>query len=210
MATRVVPAHQQRVRGWRDDSSPALLRRRGPLAAAVLDRAANGKPFARPDPGRPGRAGGTVRPGARLGIGPDAGGLAEGERRRVREPTTSARSATADPAHPAGTGRSATGSGSTPWPRRSGSRTAPAWPSWSGKPRPGSPGVTASRVSAETTFSTGGGRDPVDTPTTRGGRRPRRRRRQRPALPGRAAGSCRRGLRPAGCIPAPLQQRPAR
>jgi hypothetical protein len=37
-------------------------------------------------------------------------------------------------------------------------------------------------------LSTGGGRDPVDTPTTRGGRRARRRRRQRPALPGRAAG----------------------
>jgi len=67
-------------------------------------------------------------------------------------------------------------------------------------------GVTASRMSAEATLSTGGGRDPVDTPTTRGGRRPRRRRRQRPALPGRAAGSCLRGLRPAGCIPAPLQQ----
>jgi hypothetical protein len=70
-------------------------------------------------------------------------------------------------------------------------------------------GVTASRVSAEATLSTGGGRDPVDTPTSRGGRRPRRRRRQRPALPGRAARSCLRGLRPAGCIPAPLQQRPA-
>ena len=75
-------------------------------------------------------------------------------------------------------------------------------------PDPGH-GVTARRVSAEATLSTGGGRDPVDTPTTRGGRRPRRRRRQRPALPGRAAGSCLRGLRPAGCIPAPLQQHPA-
>jgi hypothetical protein len=68
----------------------------------------------------------------------------------------------------------------------------------------------ARRVSAEATLSMGGGRDPVDTPTSRGGRRPRRRRRQRPALPGRAARSCLRGLRPAGCIPAPLQQRPAR
>ena len=75
-------------------------------------------------------------------------------------------------------------------------------------PDPGH-GVTASRVSAEATLSTGGGRDPVDTPTTRGGRRPRRRRRQRPALPGRAAGSCLRGLRPGGCIPASRQQRPA-
>jgi transposase len=86
---------------------------------------------------------------------------------------------------------------------------SPAVPSpGAASPDPGH-AVTASRVSAEATLSTGGGRDPVDTPTTRGGRRPRRRRRQRPALPGRAAGSCLRGLRPAGCIPASRQQRPA-
>jgi hypothetical protein len=80
---------------------------------------------------------------------------------------------------------------------------------WSGKPRPGH-AVTAGRVSAQATLSTKGGRDPVDTPTTRGGQRPRRRRRQRPALPGRAAGSCLRRAAPGRCIPAPLQQCPAR
>jgi|Tabmets5t2r1_1033131.scaffolds.fasta_scaffold13216_1 hypothetical protein len=87
---------------------------------------------------------------------------------------------------------------------------SPAVPSpGAASPDPGH-GVTASRVSAEATLSTGGGRDPVDTPTTRGGRRPRRRRRQRPALPGRAVGSWLRGAAPGRCIPAPRQPCPAR
>jgi Raf kinase inhibitor-like YbhB/YbcL family protein len=44
-----------------------------------MDGAADGKPLARADPGRPGRARGAVHPLARLGIPPDTGGLAEGE-----------------------------------------------------------------------------------------------------------------------------------
>jgi hypothetical protein len=78
-----------------------------------------------------------------------------------------------------------------------------------GSPDPGH-GVTARRVSAEATLSMGGGRDPVDTPTGRGGRRSRRRRRQRPPRPGRAAGSWLRGAAPGRCTPAPHQPCPAR
>ena len=93
-------------------------------------------------------------------------------------------------------------------PRRAASASSATWsllPSTSTTVRGSTPPASVS------TLSTGGGRDPVDTPATRGGRRPRRRRRQRPALPGRAAGVMPAGsCAPARCIPAPLQQCPAR
>jgi Phosphatidylethanolamine-binding protein len=84
------------------------------------------------DPDAPGGRSSTGSPGAsaRTQVGSP-----RARQRRVRDTTTSARSATADPAHPAGTVPTATGSGSTPWPRRSGWRPAPAWPNWSRRSR---------------------------------------------------------------------------
>jgi hypothetical protein len=71
--------HQQRLRGWRDDPAPSQLRRRGPLTAAVLDHAAAREPLARAILDDPDAPGGRFVHWLAWGIGPDAGGLAEGE-----------------------------------------------------------------------------------------------------------------------------------
>jgi Phosphatidylethanolamine-binding protein len=72
-------AHQQRLCPWRGRPAPPHLRRRGSLATAVVVDATRGHPVARIDPGRFGRANRALHPLARLGITPDAGGLADGE-----------------------------------------------------------------------------------------------------------------------------------